>query len=233
MRLLRHLNQGTAEWLHWRQQGLGGSDVGTLLGVLPFDDATEANLFREKVEGWRRPRTFAMQRGCRLEPAARSAYMTATGTANVHVVCVEHDRAPWMRVSLDGLIAADLPNDPERLPIAVAVSPGRGWRILELKAPNFQAHDLALEGIVPVYYRPQCQWQLLVCGLDRLDYASYSENERFAGTDRLAVVPVAPDAEMQARLLEAAGNFWRRVTIERAVRRDPVGFAEAFSGETD
>lgn len=202
MKLIR-FNQGTPEWKDWRRGGLGGSDVATILGIAPFEDCTRANLIREKVDGWEKPTNFAMRRGNHKEPAARYLYEQIAECA-APPVCVEHDDAPWMRVSLDGLCRDQRrPEMPE-------------W-ILELKAPNWQAHSMALAGVVPDYYRPQCQWQLLVTGLDRLDYASYSENSRYKASDSLAIVTVEPDSEMQAMLLDEAEKFWREVQARKAL----------------
>lgn len=206
MRVIRGLQQGSPAWLAWRLGGVGGSDAATVLGVAPFEDATVENLFREKVDGWVRPTNFAMRRGTRLEPTARTLYEIAH-RCKATPVRVEHDDAPWCRVSLDGLCR----DDHEE-----AADP---W-VLELKCPNWQSHSWALAGEVPDYYRPQCQWQLFATGLDRLDYVSFSTAERFATNDRLAVVRVEPDAELQATLIEACGKFWDEVVRRRAAKAE-------------
>lgn len=228
MKLVR-LNQGSPEWLLWRRGGIGGSDAATILGISPFEDATIPNLMREKVEGWERPRNFAMKQGTRLEPTARVAYQRAVSCV-APPVCVEHDAASWMRVSLDGLCSNHAVIATERL----------DW-ILELKVPGWESHSQALAGHVPDYYMPQCQWQLLVTGLDRLDYASFSRHERYAGPglgqtpthdellarlptqpDMLAIVRVEPDAEMQARLLTECEKFWLEVVAGRKARTEEL-----------
>lgn len=196
------LNQGLDAWRAWRRDGIGGSDIATIVGVAPFEDATRENLLREKAEGWERPTNFAMRRGTRLEPVARFAseqYRECVAPP----ACVEMQGAAWARVSLDGLCRFK------------AIPCGVPW-VLELKVPGWEAHDLALAGMVPDYYAPQCQWQLLVTGLYRLDYVSYSENSRFAERDRLAIVSVQPDEAMQADLLHAALHFWFEVEERRA-----------------
>lgn len=114
-----------------------------------------------------------------------------------------------MRASLDGLCRG---RDPE---------PGSAW-VLELKVPGWESHDYAVAGMVPPHYVPQCQWQLLVTGLDLLHYVSYyspgpnAKIDRFADHDRLAVVAVTPDAELQAELLERAERFWGEVLEKRS-----------------
>lgn len=200
--IVRTLNQGSPEWLAWRRDGVGGSDAATILGVAPFPDATRDNLLREKVGGWERPVNFAMRRGTRLEPVARAAYQEHAGCL-APPACVEHPDAPWVRVSLDGLCRHRFD-----------AGHGLPW-VLELKCPGWETHSAALAGVVPDHYLPQCQWQLLATGLDLLHYASFSEHSRFAAKDRLAVVPVEPDAELQARLLDECGRFWAEVLAAR------------------
>lgn len=220
--IIRKLTQGLPEWLEWRKQGIGGSDAATILGVSPFEDATVENLFREKVEGWERPVNFAMRQGTRLEPTARLAYQRWASCV-APPVCVEHPDAPWMRVSLDGLCTNH-----------AAIAAEREQWVLELKVPGWEAHSWALAGEVPDYYRPQCQWQLLCTGLDRLDYASFCRHSRYAGEglgktpthdelmdrlakcpDMFAVVRVEPDPEMQGELIEKCEAFWLEVCRRR------------------
>ena len=196
------LQQGTLEWLEWRKGGIGGSDIATILGLSPFEDATRENLLREKTERWQRTRNFAMRRGTRLEPIARRAYETAYRT-DAPPVCIQHDSVPWGRGSLDGLCRHRFD-----------AGHGKPW-ILELKAPAWETHSAALAGIVPDYYRVQCQYQLWVAGIDLCHFASYTEHTRFKEKDRLAVVPVRENAEEQARILEAAEAFWAEVCQRR------------------
>lgn len=209
MKTLR-LDQGSLEWLTWRRGGVGGSDAAAILGVGPFPDATRERVFGEKIGlGPALESNFATRRGHRLEPIARELYEVRTG-CRAPAVCVEHDDAPWMRVSLDGLCS-------DRLGETAAQ-----W-ILELKCPNWKVHELALADIVVDYYRPQCQWQLLVTGLDRLDFVSFNDGRRFGVEDQLAIVPVEADAEMQGRLLYECERFWREVETAKSGR--PVAVA--------
>lgn len=205
MKVIPH-EQGSLAWKLWRRSGVGGSDVAAILGIAPFPDATRANLLREKVTGAERETNFSMRRGTRLEPVARELYARHAGCTAVPV-CVEHPDAAWMRCSLDGVCQS-----------RPRVAGSAAW-VLELKVPRWEVHDYALAGIVPDYYAVQCQWQLLVCGLDRCDFASFTENERFAERDRLAVVTLTTDAEVQGRCLEAAEPFWREVVAARAALR--------------
>lgn len=222
MKLVTH-TQGSGPWKAWRREGVGGSDVAAILGVSPYEDHTRESVFREKVHGIERDVNFAMHRGTRLEPAARAAY-SERQRCTAPPACVEMDGCPWARVSLDGLCSNGAVIDPVR------------W-ILELKCPSWESHDAALEGVVAEHFLVQAQWQLLVCGLSRCDFASFNPGARFTPTgfptfeewtakaperrppapaEWLAVVPVEADPKRQAEILDAAANFWFEVLEARA-----------------
>lgn len=224
MKLVQH-NQGTDTWREWRRGGLGGSDIAAILGLSPYTDPphNRETVFKEKVHGIERPVNFAMNRGTRLEPAARRAY-ELRHRCTAPPTCVEMDGCPWARVSLDGLCTNGAVIDPL-------------WWILELKCPNWQTHDLALGGVVAEHFMVQCQWQLLVCGLERLDFASFNPGQRFTPASAipferwvtmpencrpampaewLAEVEVSPDHEKQAWILDEVGRFWLEVLEARA-----------------
>jgi putative phage-type endonuclease len=224
-------NQGSPQWKAWRRDGIGGSDVSAILGLSPYTDPphTRETVLAEKVHGIEREANFAMTRGSRLEPAARRAY-ELRHRCTAPPVCVEMDGCPWARVSLDGLCSDHAVINP--LP----------W-ILELKCLNWMAHDLALGGCVAEHFMVQCQWQLLVCGLGRLDFASFNPGQRFtpagymaferwmtmpeslrpaASPEWLAEVEVRADAEQQAWVLEEAGRFWFEVLEARATKEETV-----------
>ena len=182
------LQQGSAEWKRWRLDGIGGSDVACLTVGSPFDDATRENLLEEKVTGKERETNFAMRRGTALESQARFIWEQENGIA-APPCCVQHDDVDWMRVSLDGLTADHS-------------------TILEIKAPNWMVHDYALNGLVPDYYAVQCQYQMLVTGVDRCVFLSFNNGKRFAEDQWNAAVELRPDAELQAWILDAAEAFW-------------------------
>lgn len=208
---LHNLTQGSDPWRRWRFEGIGGSDVAAILGLSPFQDATRSRLLEEKIHRRERETNFAMRRGNRLEPTARAIYERKR-LCTAPPVCVEHDQCSWMRVSLDGLCRQ---KHFDR----------KGW-ILELKCANWQVHSMALAGEVPEYYRVQCQWQLLVSGLDFCEFMNYSQHERFAESDRVALIVIDADAEEQARIHEEAEKFWNEVLLGRE------RLAEATKGNT-
>ena len=201
------MQQGSPAWKTWRREGIGGSDIATILGLSPFEDATRENLIREKVDGWEKERNWAMTRGTRMEPTARGAYCRER-KCTARPVCVEHDSVSWARVSLDGLCSA----------IAGAARANLTW-ILELKCPNWQTHSMALAGYVPDYYECQCQWQLWVAGLHHCEFASFTEHSRFDQDNRVGIVELTADNGRQMEILQAASEFWYDVADRKAAKR--------------
>ncbi|WP_414039343.1 YqaJ viral recombinase family protein [Acidithiobacillus sp. M4-SHS-6] len=119
----RVLPQGSAEWLEWRKQGVGGSEIYSLacyadifsdflgetrLRVIkprktpPAWAATPIQLYREHF-GIRKRQipAFQAERGHRLEPIARELAAETLGVP-LEQACVYPDNRPACRVSLDG-----------------------------------------------------------------------------------------------------------------------------------
>lgn len=192
------LEQGSPDWERWRFDGVGASDMASVLGISPFDNSEPEDLLREKVTRLRKPVTFAMRGGTRKEPIAAAAYLETVAVEAAGPVCVEHPEYPWARASLDLL----------------CVGQGGEW-VVEIKAPNKDRQIEAAAGFVPYYYQAQCQWQLFVTGLDRLVYLSYSELETLPESKRLVTVEVGRDDALIRRLLDRAAEFWMSVMEAR------------------
>ena len=178
-----NLIQGSDEWLEYRKGGLGSSDAPIIMGCSPWMTAEE--LFKEKI-GKKKPKkmTEAMERGHRLEPAAR-AYYEFKSEIDFIPITVEHPQYPFLRASLDGY------NEEFKI-------------ILEIKAPGRETHLKALRGEVPEHYRIQCLHQLMVTGANRCDYFSFDGS-------RGVVVHVYPNAFDILTLREQELHFWECV----------------------
>ena len=175
--------QGSAEWLEWRRQGIGSSEVPVLMGE--SDYSTPSAIFRikrgidpEQVSNW------AMQRGVEAEPRIRALYELQEGI-DCPPVTVEHAEYPFLRASLDGW------------------EPGLEL-VVEFKYPGKEKHQEALQGRVPACYRGQRQYQLAVTGAKEAHYVS------FDGVG-IAIVKVFRDEEYIARMLQVVKEFWERV----------------------
>jgi len=184
MKILQ-LNQGSVDWLRWRETGLGSSDAPIILGVSPW--TTPKELFERKLK-IRAPQrsNSAMKRGQNLEPVARKIYEDLFGYS-IEPVCGVHDTIPWLKVSLDGW------NEAKKVAV-------------EIKAPNRDDHLCALSGKIPEKYLPQCDHQLLVSGARTLHYVSYSNY--FPKGQDFVLVKHLPILEALEALLEAEKEFW-------------------------
>lgn len=181
---LVNLQQGSVEWLKWRNEGIGASDAPTIMRENPW--TSPETLLREKAEMIRRREAnSAMERGTAMEPAARKAYMAQTGVA-VSPACLQHTQYPWMRASVDGISQS-------------------GDHVVEIKC-GISSYRVACNGQVPDYYYGQLQHILQVTGLTCINYWAY--NEQGGGI----LLAVARDEDYIARLFEEEQNFWRMLS---------------------
>jgi putative phage-type endonuclease len=137
----------------------------------------------------------AQARGHRLEPKARALYEQWMEWS-VLPVCGVHNECEWLKVSLDGW-------NPDK---QIAV---------EIKAPNRDDHQAALDGFVPDKYKWQVLHQAIVAGARVIHYVSYSNY--FPPALSFTVVPVYPDPAMMADLLAEEKRFWEAVVEGRPV----------------
>ena len=98
---IERLQQNTAEWHRWRQQGLGASDAPVIMGEAAFKTprmlwSIKTGRAQEDAAG------PAARRGRELERLARRAYEQEVGI-QMEPLCLVHDQLEWMRASLDGL----------------------------------------------------------------------------------------------------------------------------------
>lgn len=196
MRVL-NLEQGSDDWLLWRQGGLGATTAPVLLDLCP--PSWEQSRFRlwEELTGRRQkePPNVAMLWGRDLEPLCRQTYEMLTGVT-MYPACVVHGRHDWLRASLDGI------NEKARL-------------ILEIKVCNRDVHRLALDGQIVDYYHAQVQHQLLVTGYREAHYFTHN-NKSFRGQDQWAGPLTVPRDDAFLRdYFSQAREFWECVTGDR------------------
>jgi predicted phage-related endonuclease len=114
-------------------------------------------------------------------------------------VCAEHEDYPYIRASFDGY------------------SPQVG---LEIKCPGKTQHTKNLKTKkVPDIYYAQIQQQLLVGGMERIDFVSYSGEDE---GDNL-IIPEYQDPIYQQQLLTALTTVWNYIqtgTLPPATPKD-------------
>ena len=178
------------EWLKHREQGIGSSEVGTILGLNPFE--TPYQLWRRKM-GLDEPKeeNFAMRAGHYLEDAVSLFYRDATGkeiikaSAGDWIIC-DNDR-PYMRVSPDRTFW--IPGLPKS-------ASNKG--ILECKTTQLTVDPDNL----PQHWFCQLQYQLGVAGLPCGALAWLTMGRDFGFKD------IAFDPDFFAWLTEEVERFW-------------------------
>jgi len=180
-----------------RQLGIGGSDVGAILGVNPYKTAHQVWL--EKMgEALPEPETPDMTRGREMEPYIARWYERQTGRS-VALAPRQyiHPNHPELRVHVD----------------AMAVDPQAGVGPLEFKAPglrNFAAWKIS--GL-PVYHYVQIQHAIGILPPHLAQYggACFFSAELWNGVH----FDVPPDPEMIGTIQEKMLRFWTDHVLAR------------------
>ena len=146
------------EWLAYRRQGIGGSDVAAILGISPF--RTARDLYDDKLNiasavddtgNW-----VALEMGHLLEPLVAQIFTKKTGLEVFQIKKMfQHPQYPFMLADVDYFVR--LPNGEIAL--------------LEIKTTNYNAKDHWWkdgEEYVPVYYETQGRHYMAVMDMDEI-----------------------------------------------------------------
>lgn len=220
MRIEAGLDQQDEVWLNWRNQGIGSSDVGSVMSLNPHKSGME--VWREKA-GKKSGQTNRSDnantaRGKQYEPFVRSLYSNLTGWPLVPL-CAVHDEVSWARVSLDGI------RDDHRFIVEIKCPRSHNWiKMREAGTP----HD---------YWKAQVAYQLWVTGAPLAHILVYDADDpdltRPPG-DRLMVFEYERDHAFERAMVDALTEFWgyverkeepprswyrgQKVTVEKVLR---------------
>lgn len=173
------------DWLAYRRQGIGSSDVAAIVGVDrfrgPFDVYT-SKVAEEDGDGG----TMMMRLGQHLEDGIARAYAQETGsevTKPTHMYA--HDEHPWMLANVDRF-----------------TDNAGTLGVLEVKlSSRYEEWD---EG-PPQGYELQCAHQLAVTGLD------YADLVALLGGRELRTFRIDRDDALISNLIEIEAAFWEQV----------------------
>lgn len=202
------LEQGTPEWLEWREGGIGASEAPTIIGKNPYQ--TPYDLFQVKAGFKSAPdlsRNPNVIRGNREEEGNRSRIEEKHGIVLLPL-CIEHSSIPWLRASLDGISSKD-------------------GRLVELKAPSKRVYEeIAKNGWGSrsvIMYGTQVQHQLLASGQeDGLLVFSYKGHD--------LEFPIRAKAGFQDKLLRAEEYFWNACQKREGIYPDPAKDVVSLEG---
>lgn len=178
------------EWLENRKQGIGASEVATVLGINKWE--TPYQLWRRKVgldEG--KEENLAMRLGHLLEPAVASLWEEETG-----IKVIKNTEGDWMYVDKDRPFLRVSPDRLYWLPGEKRNAKNKG--ILEIKTTQMAVDPDNL----PPYWFCQVQMNMGVSGLHHATLAWLSQGRTFGYKE----IEFKPD--FYEFLVESVSDFW-------------------------
>jgi putative phage-type endonuclease len=177
------LQQGSQEWLDWRESKIAATDASIIMGLNPFKNVV--TLWKEKLSIVAAPPANEhMRRGQELEPIARALFIEETGI-DVEPLVIESDKYSWMGASLDGIDAT------RKI-------------IVEIKCPSADTHLLAANGGIKPYYEAQMQHQLYASEAEICYYVSYN-----TGCDpKFVVLEITRNEEFIKEMIACEEKFY-------------------------
>lgn len=199
MKVIRGVEQGSAEWLALRAGRVTASNFGKVLagGQGKTRRAYMLQLIAERLTGEPAESysNAAMEWGTQTEPQARAVYELVTGQ-NVEQVTITLE-GDHIAASPDGLV-------------------GEGG--IEIKCPTTSTHlEYLLSGELPSQYRPQVQGCMWVHGAPWWDFVSF--DPRLPTASQAFIVRVERDEEYIESLAGSVGAFVEEmIELERRLR---------------
>lgn len=191
------LEQGSDEWLKWRNTGIGSSDVPAILNISKYKRPYQ--LFCDKTG--RLMSVFktnpGIERGKALEPVARKKFcdwynLNFDTDETFEAACLEMSELPFMKTSLDGRSFDKKIN-------------------VEIKYQGKKAHDNVKLGIVDPAYYAQIMHQMIVSGARKCFLCSIDLDEK------INVLEIPFDEILCAHIVTACKGFWSLVEANRWV----------------
>ena len=184
-----------------RPWGIGGSDIGAILGLSPYRGPMD--VWAEKVRGDGRggvANAIHLRYGQHLEPFVAKEYERITGhMTHEHPKTLRHPRHPHLFAHVDRLVGRE----------GRAVLDAEGGictpTLLECKTASAFSADQwgqAWTDQVPHAYLAQCAWYTTITGCDEAHLAVLLGNSEFR------VYRVGHDRVLSERLVDAALCFW-------------------------
>lgn len=206
------MDQNSNNWLDWRDNTIGSSEAGTIMGASPYNTPYELWLQRTgRVEVDQEK--YAYMLGHKFEPILREL-----AESRVYEVFepqnINSSNHRFMHASVDGINM-------------------EGNIIMEIKLNKADVHKMvAAKGIVPEYHLWQIQHQLIVTGATFCYYVSgpFKDDPNDITAEELNIIKVLPRQPMIDELLAAEGAFIENLATDtppELVARDGVRIKSA------
>lgn len=198
-----------------RPWGIGGSDIGAIVGLSQYKSAVD--VWADKVRGESSADAIHLRFGQHLEPFVAQEYERVTGNqAHEHPKTIRHKTHAHLFAHVDRLVSV------KGAPVVDARGKVCTPTLLECKTASAFSSDQwgqAWTDQVPAAYLAQCIWYMTITGCEEAHIAVLLGNSDFR------VYRVAHDEELGQGLIEAAITFWDRHVLT-GVAPEPVNRAE-------
>lgn len=144
-----------------RMRGLGSSEVAAVCGLNPWRSAHDVWLLKRGLADDASEENVRTRMGLRVEAAIAEEYQLDTGAELAHWGTITGPE-PWMLATPDRSVFG-------------------ARRLVEIKNVGWRSafHWGSDDDAIPDYYRPQVEWQMLVCDVDETDVAAWLGGSEF------------------------------------------------------
>lgn len=180
------------EWLKIRTLGIGGSDIGAIMGYNKY--LSPRDIYLRKVEGTEQKETEQMYWGKILEPIIADEFCKQNNFKLIKTknFVLQSKKYPFLIASVDGII----------------VDKDGNKGILEIKTTSEYTYKSWQMGLPPTYYL-QLQHYLLVSGFD------YGYIALLIGGNKLEKMKFVRDEETIDDIINSAKDFWFNYVIPK------------------
>lgn len=201
-----------------RPLGLGGTDIGAILGLSPYK--TPLELWSELVSG-EQPASrdlIHLRFGQHAESFIASEYERATGLFTAqHSPTLFHKKHGFMFGHVDRFVL-DTPDTPAVVDGTITAN-----KLLECKTSSaFSKNDWGEPGTdqVPPLYLVQCAWYMAITECQAADLAVLIGNSDFR------IYTIERDMELEGLILSHAQHFWHEHVIAQ-IPPEPISVEDA------
>ncbi len=201
-----------------RPLGLGGTDIGAILGLSPYK--TPLELWSELVSG-EQPASrdlIHLRFGQHAESFIASEYERATGLFTAqHSPTLFHKKHGFMFGHVDRFVL-DTPDTPAVVDGTITAN-----KLLECKTSSaFSKNDWGEPGTdqVPPLYLVQCAWYMAITECQAADLAVLIGNSDFR------IYTIERDMELEGLILSHAQHFWHEHVIAQ-IPPEPISVQDA------
>ena len=187
------------QWHELRQKGIGGSDVGAILGVSPYRSIIDVYTDKIATAPIITPQSESMYWGTKLETIIADTFTEKTGKPYFKPTKMYvHPVFKYMLANLDGVTVDDNGNPA----------------ILEIKTANEYVKEEWRDGHIPDTYYAQVQHYMCITGLN-MAYVVV-----LIGGQTFKIVPIERDTKYINKMIQKEIAFWNNVVAKTMPQPD-------------